>query len=199
MTTRTLRFFMTMEETCAIFRALAVKYKLKMYVYPLVKGKAQEWDFSDLWSDALGVPFFIYIDPHADRERPITAEYLYEAPKGKTGVVSLLVDGVENNRLYLSDMRARSDWFDDGKICENPEPLRLHRRLRTEVLKYVQGGMVVKNVKLDTLGGRGSVVNDVYYSPGAERFYSAGGELMQRGVENQRFAPMPRVDPKAKP
>lgn len=62
-------------------------------------------------------------------------------------------------------------------------------RLKRAMTRRLTSGVKIWNVNTVSTDGS-AVCRNIWTSPGAAEFYQQGGELMQRGVKNTRFAPL---------
>jgi hypothetical protein len=144
-----------------------------------------EWASADDPPQNLVFPVHIHI---IDKSNTVDVSQLPKMAMGEVGSVIIWFDGAERNRLYVNDLGAKSDWYgDDNRFHENRTALDLHRRLKATLKKQLRHGVLISDA-----AGRGSkLCKGIWLSPGTIAFHAAGGELMQRGVENVRFAPLP--------
>ncbi len=87
--------------------------------------------------------------------------------------------------LEMCDIGAKSDYFEDGAVLEDPRSLQLHRRITRPLKGTLRRPMQAWHVA-HTDRARSY---DIYYSDRAAAFFHEGGELMQQGVANIRFSP----------
>ena len=87
--------------------------------------------------------------------------------------------------LEMSDIGAKSDYFEGGAVLEDPRSLQLHRRVTRPLKAALRRPMQAWHVA-HTDRARSY---DIYYSDRAATFFHEGGELMQQGVANIRFSP----------
>ena len=184
MASRTFQFFSTIEETWNFVRMLIAQHGLRVYLHGLRDKEAHEWLPSNPPVNNLLFPAHIYF---SDQSQPVDIKSLRGTPNGKADVVELWFDGAERNRLYMNDLGVKSDWSEDEQYYDNPSVLELHRRLKATLKKQLRHGVLISDA-----AGRGvEPRTGIWLSPGAIAFHAAGGELMQAGSENVRFAPLP--------
>ena len=187
MASRTFMFFTTIAETWETLRMFSQAHPIRIFV----QGRndrdkaAHEWDPADDPPQGLIFPVHIHI---IDKSNTVDISQLPKMAMGEVGSVIIWFDGAERNRLYVNDLGAKSDWYDDdNRFHENPTALDLHRRLKATLKKQLRHGVLISDA-----AGRGSkLCKGIWLSSGTIAFHASGGELMQRGVENVRFAPLP--------
>jgi len=110
--------------------------------------------------------------------------YHNDVNPAERGWVYIDVPRVKDGALLLVELAARSDWWEDGMVKENPESIPLHGKLSRRLKKLVKYPTWFRGVRPPT---DATLCRDVGYTEGAKAWYRNGGELMQDGVLNVRF------------
>lgn len=106
---------------------------------------------------------------------------------GELGWVQLDAPREIGNTLYLVQMAAKSDWFNDKEqhLSENPAALALYAKFLPHLRRDLKSPCWGWNIKEDS---EPQEYPNVRYTKGAKAWEQRGGELRQEGVKNVRFS-----------
>jgi hypothetical protein len=182
MSTRTLRFFMRLDEFSGITWQIAHHLHLhvilvRMGVHIGLGTRPERLDMED------GRPadrvFFARQKPDLQIVDP---RHLHP---GKWGWVDAEIPREEDLTLLMSSIGAKSNWYDTElhAILENAESLHLFRAIAPSFRKHLHRPVWVSNV----LGDTPQPYQNLGYSDGAAQWVAEGGVLRQSGVANIRY------------
>ena len=136
---------------------------------------------------------------NGDRDRALTADFVYLAPEASVDASSLAepfhaarlewamtnVPRIEQDQLFMIQPGARGDWYDDvtQTVYKTPEALRRLSRIWKIWRRRLRFPMLVRNI----VAGSEALYRDIGYSAGAAEWRSRGGLLRQEGVQNVEF------------
>ena len=108
---------------------------------------------------------------------------------GRWGWVQFDLPLEHGDRLYAATVRAITSWHLPGSsvVADNPSSLALFKIVAGRARRIATAAAVVRNIKF---GGEGRASN-TWCTLGAQEWVKRGGFLMQEGVENTRFTPLP--------
>jgi hypothetical protein len=197
MSIRTMQLFVLPDELLALLAERCARLDLVASVYqPPLTRDCRAWT-GDLrhspidWRQCVAGQRRIMLHPPADGAIPPWGEVV-TARLGWVDVrVGNLRDGANGHTLEMSDIGAKSDYFEYDAVLEDPRSLQVHRRitrpLKAALRRPMQAWHVAHSDRARTY--------DIYYSDRAAAFYHEGGELMQQGVANIRFSPQDHALP----
>ncbi|WP_404366235.1 hypothetical protein ACIHQR_36725 [Corallococcus coralloides] len=121
----------------------------------------------------------------ADAENFDADSLTSESAPVRLGWVVVDVPGVEDDRLFVVQIGARSDWFDKtaGMVRENKHALKWFDRVWRRFAQRLRFPTLVRNI----VTGVEASYSSVGYSAGAVDWFRSARRLRQRGVENIEF------------
>lgn len=113
-----------------------------------------------------------------------------ELRPGKWGWLQCDVPREEGRVLYLAEVAAKSDWYDQQtrQVLENPEALSLFRRVAPYFRRRLRRPVWVHWAPGAGPEAEASPFRNLGYSAGALEWVRGGGQLAQVGVPNVRYA-----------
>jgi len=175
---RGLQAFITFDEFVEWLRGTAKELSLVVLVDRLGQYPIERWSGE---VRQLVEAYEIYL---ATAVNELGTIYHNDVNPAERGWVVMKVPRVESGALLDIHLDARSDWYEDGVIKENPESIRLHGRIARRFKKILKHPVWAKNIKL---GGSAVSYRSLGYSNGAREWYRNGGELMHEGMPNIRY------------
>jgi hypothetical protein len=180
MATRTKDIFITLSEIAGWLSDVVSSHALAVFVERRPDEPLHTWNGT---VDELASAHRVFLAEDSPSPPSIAARDVNPA---RLGWVVVGLPRMKDRTLYLCQLGARSDWWNEehGKADENPDSIRLFdrvwRRLRPRTASPVWAVNVVT--------GASQSYRDIAYTKGAKRWASEGGVLRQEGVANVEFA-----------
>jgi hypothetical protein len=184
MATESLQFFMRPEEFREVVRRLRARLQFHVILhrfFPPILELAKE-DGLTLSDGSDPDSLFLTTDkPQGSQMRSP-----HEVNGAAWGWVEIDVPRERDGVLYLAQMGAKSDWYDEAAdaVRENSDGPSLFRKIARELSGELAGPTWARNV---VYGGE-EAYPSILYSPGAAELAGSGGELRQPDVDNIVFS-----------